>query len=81
MTKRMKAWLYKSLSDNDDTSAIEGKGVIIVASKEQVIHLAEFLQKVSNYLKANDYCHMHFRDYFPKWEKNHYIDVEVNVEK
>ena len=75
----MKLYLSKSHSDEDGPYAEEGKLAIIQSSKEDVIKLSTFLNEVAEYLKTNDYCHMHFRDHFDEWSKTEHIDIEINV--
>ena len=43
--------------------------------------IAVFLQEVAEYLETNDYCHMHFRDWFPSWDKKSHVDIQITVEK
>lgn len=72
--------IYVSNSHAEDGGvAIDGVLGIVYASKEDVIRLCEFFEKVKEHLKDCDKCHMHFRDSFKGWEKGKHFDIEVNV--
>ena len=77
----MKLYLSKNHSDEDGPFAEEGKLGVIYSSKDDIIKLCEFFEQVKSHIEKNDNCHMHFRDSFKEWEKNGYIDLEINVEK
>lgn len=77
----MKLYLSKTHSDEDGPMADEGKLAIIYSSKEDIRNLTEFFHKVNTYLDDNEYCHMHFRDYFENWSKEKHIDIEINVDE
>ncbi len=81
VTDKMKAWISQTHSDEDGPMAIEGKSVIIYASKEEILAMSEFTAAVAKYLKTNDFCHMHLRDHMKNWNKALHIDIEINVEK
>jgi hypothetical protein len=73
-------FLTESFSDEEGPLAYEGKTVYIQGSKEKLLELCQFFQKVANYLESNESCHMHFRDSSESWDKQNYIDVAVDVE-
>ncbi|MFA4857760.1 MAG: hypothetical protein WC901_06390 [Candidatus Margulisiibacteriota bacterium] len=75
----MKLWVSKTHSDEGEDLAKEGKLVIIKVTKEDVRQIASFFQKVSLYLKENDFCHMHFRDFLKGWNRKDDIDIQVDV--
>ena len=75
----MKLFLSQTHSDEEGGIAEEGKLGIIYANKEAIFRLAKFLDEVSTHLNENENCHMHFRDSFPEWDKENFIDLEINV--
>jgi hypothetical protein len=77
----MKAYLSEVFSEEDGPDASEGKTIYILGSKQHLMELANFLNEVSEYLEANDLCHMHFRDYEKNWNKAQYIDVAISLEE
>jgi glycosylphosphatidylinositol transamidase (GPIT) subunit GPI8 len=76
----MKLYLSKTHSDEDGPYADEGKLGIIYSSREDIIKLCDFFEKVRNELTEQENIHMHFRDSFDDWNRENYIDIEVNVE-
>ena len=77
----MKAWISETHSDDDGPTPLEGKDVIIHATKEEVLALVAFMSEVADYLQNNEYCHMHLRDHMKNWDKDMHIDIELTVEK
>ena len=80
-TKIMKAYSANTFSEEEGPMAVEGKTVYINASKEEIVKLAKFLNRVAAYIENNDICHMHFRDYEPDWNKQTYIDLAIELVK
>ncbi|MBP0905849.1 hypothetical protein ACFSKN_15005 [Mariniflexile gromovii] len=76
----MKIYLSKSHSDDDGFFPDEGKSGIIFSSKDDILKLCEFFEKVKNHIENNDNCHMHFRDSFSEWKKEKHIDLEINMD-
>ena len=76
----MKAYSTNTFSDEEGPLADEVKSVIIQGSKSEIINLAKFVNQVANYLKSNDYCHMHLCDYMKDWDKMKHFDLEIDVE-
>jgi len=76
----MKLYLSKTHSDEDGSYAEEGKLGILYGSKEDILGLCNYFEKVKEHILKNDNCHMHFRDNFKNWDKNHHIDLEVNLD-
>ncbi|MFK8044144.1 MAG: hypothetical protein AB8B72_01515 [Crocinitomicaceae bacterium] len=77
----MKLFLSKVHSEENGPNAKEGKHGIVYSSKEDIVRLSEFFNKVTEYLKTNEYCHMQFRDSFEGWNKEEHIDIEINVDE
>jgi len=75
----MKLYSANSYSD-ENGKAIKAKSTRLIGTKQEVKQLTSFFNAVSTYLKSNDYCHMHFRDYLKGWKKNKNIDIEITVE-
>jgi len=75
---KMELYLSKNHSD-EEHSAEKGVYGLVFSSKEDVIKLCEFFEKVKEHLKDNDKCHMHFRDSFEEWNKDDHFDIEVNT--
>lgn len=76
----MKLYLSKSHSDEDGPFANEGKLAIIYSSKEDLLKLCNFFEKVKNELSNQENIHMHFRDSFNSWNRENHIDIEINIE-
>ena len=76
----MKLYVSKSHSDEEGPYADSGKLGIIYSSKEDIIKLCDFFDKVRNELSDNENLHMHFRDSFDEWNREQHIDIEVNLE-
>lgn len=77
----MKLYLSKTHSDEDGPLADEGKLAIIYSNREDIKRLSKFINEVDRYLDKNEYCHMQFRDHFEEWNKEHHIDIEINVDE
>ena len=77
----MEAFLANTFSDEEGPMAIEGKVVIIHASKAEAQAMARFFQEVVQHLDGSSYCHMHLRDRMPGWSKTKHIDIEVTVDE
>ena len=75
----MELYLDKVFSEEDGLEIQEGKTAIINGSKEKILELCEFFEKVKKHMQQSTYCHMQFRDYNQNWNKKEYIDIEVNV--
>ena len=76
----MKIYLSKTHSDEDGPFADEGKLGIIYSSKEDLIKLCDFFEKVKKEISDKDNIHMHFRDSFENWNGKNHIDLEINIE-
>ena len=76
----MKLYLSKAHSDEDGPLAKEGKLGIIYSSKEDIVKLCDFFADIKDQLKNSEKIHMHFRDSFNDWNKDKYIDFEINIE-
>ena len=77
----MNLYLSNSHSDeDDDTPVTKGKFAMIYGSKSEILELCKFFSKVEQSLIENDRCHLHFRDHLTGWDRNLYIDIEVNAE-
>lgn len=76
----MKLYLSKTYSDENGPYADEGKQGIIYSSKEDLIKLCDFFEKVREELSDKKTIHMHFRDSFENWNRENHIDIEVNIE-
>lgn len=76
----MKLYLSKTHSDEDGPYVDEGKMGIIYSSREDLLKLCDFFEKVRNELSGQENIHMHFRDSFENWNRENHIDIEVNVE-
>lgn len=77
----MKAWITKNFSEEDGPPAADGKSVTIKATRDEVRAIADFLQDVVAHLQTANYCHMHFRDWFPSWDKRRHIDIQITVDE
>lgn len=75
----MKIYLSRTHSDEDGEFAEEGKMGKIYGNKEDILNLCSFFRKVEKHLRANESCHMHFRDSFVIWNKMNHIDLEINL--
>lgn len=76
----MKLYLSKTHSDEDGHFAEEGKLGMLYTSKEDLINLCDFFEKVKLQLSNQGNIHMHFRDSFDNWSRENHIDFEINVE-
>lgn len=76
----MKVYLSKTHSDEDGALADEGKLGIIYSSKDDLLKLCDFFEKVRNEISKKDNIHMQFRDSFEEWDRVKHIDLEVNLE-
>jgi hypothetical protein len=76
----MKLYLSKSHSDDDGFFPDQGKLGIIFSSKDDILKLCDFFEKVKTHIEKSNNCHMYFRDSFPEWKKNEHIDLEINVD-
>ena len=77
----MKAYLSSTFSDEEGPMAEEGKAVYIHGSKEKLLELADYFAAVSEHIRINGTCHMHFRDHSKTWNKNNYIDIAVDIDE
>ena len=77
----MNLYITKTHSDEEGPDAIEGKRAIIVSSKEDLLLMCDFFEDVKKDLLKYDDIHLHFRDFFDSWDKDKYIDLEVNVRR
>ncbi|HAD98716.1 MAG TPA: hypothetical protein DCG19_14990 [Cryomorphaceae bacterium] len=75
----MKLYLSQTHSDEDGPFAEEGKLGIIYSSRENLMELCNFFEKVKNELLHLEHLHMHFRDSFEAWDPQTHIDIEVNI--
>lgn len=62
-----------------DEKATETKSGLIFASKEELIIICEFFEKVKTYIESHDICHMHLQDNYTDWDKETDFDLEVNL--
>ena len=76
----MKLYLSKTHCDEDEPKAEEGKWGLIYSSKKDLLKLCNFFDKVRSELNEQENIHMHFRDSFDEWNREEFIDIEVNVE-
>ena len=76
----MKLYLSKTHADEDGPFADEGKLGILYTSKEDLIELCNFFEKVKLELSCQKNIHMHFRHSFDNWSRENHIDLEINVE-
>ena len=77
----MNLYLSNEHSDEDgDDPVSTGKLAMMYGSKTEILEVCEFFKAVEQYLKENDFCHMHLRDFLKNWNRQ-MIDIEVNVEK
>jgi hypothetical protein len=75
----MEIYLSNAHADEDDLTTTRGKLGIIFSSKEDLLEMCNFFEKVKSHLMKEDKCHMHLRDSFPNWNKEKHIDIEVNT--
>lgn len=75
----LKAFLANSFADEEGPMAQEGKTVYLQGSKRELLALCDFFKAIGQYLKQEDTCHLHFRDYLEIWDKSMYIDVVVGL--
>ena len=76
----MRLYLSKTHSDEDGPYADDGKLGILYSSKDDILKLCDFFDKVRDELSKQENLHMHFRDSFDEWEREKHIDIEVNLE-
>jgi len=75
----MNIYISKTHADEDGPFVEEGKLGIICASKENLLGLCDFFDKIRNHLEDNDNCHMHFQDHLANWNKDTHVDIEINL--
>ncbi len=52
---------------------------MISASKDELLKICDFFEKVKEHLDVNNNCHMHLCDNYEGWIKGKNFDLEVNL--
>jgi len=65
----MRAWIRDAYSEDEGQDAIEGKSIIITATRAEVRAMASFMAAAAEHLERADSCHVHLRDHMPGWAK------------
>lgn len=74
--------LYFSKSYSDEEGIAESANLAMMfGTKEELMKVCSFFEKVKTHIKKNDSCHMHLCDNYLNWEKEKNFDIEVNLEK
>ncbi|UZR96174.1 hypothetical protein [Chondrinema litorale] len=74
----MNIYFSKEISE-EESIAIEAKTGMIYASKDELLKICHFFDRVKSHLENYDNCHMHLQDNFEGWEENKNFDLEVNL--
>lgn len=73
--------LYFSTTYSDeDGKAEKAKSGMIYASKDELLRICDFFEKVKNHISDNENCHMHLCDNYDGWQKGKNFDLEVNLD-
>lgn len=75
----MNLYSTKEFSDQEGPQAEEFKTAYIHGTKEELLGLCSFFKSVEKELKKESPFHMHFQDYFDKWNKTESIDIALEV--
>lgn len=72
--------LYSSNTYSDEDGIVEEvKSATISASKEDLLKICDFFEKVKEHLDVNNNCYMHLCDNYKGWTKGKNFDLEVNL--
>ena len=50
-------------------------------SKDELLKIYDFFDKVKELISTNNLCHMHLCDDFEKWKKNKDFDLEITLKE
>jgi len=70
----MNLYFSNTYSDEDGT-AEKAKSGMIYGSKEELLKICEFFEKIKEHLSNNDNCHMHLCDNYKGWKKGVNFDI------
>ncbi|MBA6156482.1 hypothetical protein H3Z83_08155 [Tenacibaculum sp. S7007] len=76
----MKLYYSKTYSDEEGI-AEQANSVMIFGSKEELLKMCNFFEKIKTHLKENDNCHMHLCDNYDGWKKKENFDLEISLEE
>lgn len=74
--------LYSSKTYSDEEgNADQVKSAMIFGSKDELLKIYDFFDKVKELISTNNLCHMHLCDDFEKWKKNKDFDLEITLKE
>jgi hypothetical protein len=74
--------LYSSKTYSDEEGAADQvNSMMIFGSKNELLKICEFFEKVKTTIDNSNTCHMHLCDNFSNWSKKERFDLEISLKE